>query len=102
MKSESERAHQQTIRQQIIELLRDSVMSVREMSQEISLPEKEIYEHLNHIHRSISVHGGKLIVAPYQCADCGYVFLDRKKLTKPGRCPKCKKSHIQPAMYHIE
>jgi hypothetical protein len=91
MKSESDREHQQTIRKQIVELLRKGELSVRNISQDVGIQEKEVYDHLAHIECSITAHDGKLIIVPYKCAVCGYVFVDRKKLTRPGRCPKCKK-----------
>ena len=101
MKSESEREQHQTLRKQIIELLRDEEHSVREISQTVGLQEKEIYDHLSHIERSIASHGKKLIVSPYKCANCGFVFKERKTFKKPGRCPRCKEGHIHSAMYKI-
>ena len=45
---------QKTIRQQIRELLTFSQMDAREISQQVQIREKEVYEHLMHINRSLA------------------------------------------------
>ena len=42
-----------TIRQQIIELLEEQQMNARDLTQALSIMEKEVYQHLEHIDRSI-------------------------------------------------
>jgi predicted Zn-ribbon and HTH transcriptional regulator len=44
----------QTIRKQMIGLLEKEEMSAREMSQEVRIREKEVYEHLAHIGRTVN------------------------------------------------
>ena len=92
----------QTIRQQITDLLRNENLTVRDISQAVSIPEKDVFEHLAHIDRSLKSHAEKLTRIPYICLDCGFEFDRRKKYTRPGRCPQCKNSHLQPAVYRIE
>ncbi|MGB6380026.1 MAG: hypothetical protein WBG51_02535, partial [Syntrophobacteria bacterium] len=91
----------ETIRQQMIVLLTEKEMSARELSQAIGIREKEVYEHLPHIARSVAVQKQKLIIQPAQCLGCGYVFKDRKRFTRPGRCPHCKQSHLDEPRYLI-
>ena len=91
----------ETIRQQIMALLIEREMSARELSQAIGIREKEVFEHLPHIARSVAVQKKKLIIQPAQCLACGYVFRDRKRFTRPGRCPRCKKSHLDEPKYQI-
>ncbi len=91
-----------TIRQQLIFLLEQGEMSARDISQELKIQEKEVYEHLVHIKRTLKSRKKTLHVDPFYCLICDYVFKDRQRMTKPGRCPKCKKSHIQGAMYRID
>jgi predicted Zn-ribbon and HTH transcriptional regulator len=62
----------ETIRQQMIVLLTEREMSARELSQAIGIREKEVYEHLPHIARSVAVQKQKLIIQPAQCLGCGY------------------------------
>jgi predicted Zn-ribbon and HTH transcriptional regulator len=90
-----------TIRQQIIELLTGGEMDARELSREVGIKEKEIYEHLAHIARSLAAKGSKLTIRPSECLKCGYVFKDRTRFTRPGRCPRCRESHLTFPIYHI-
>ena len=90
-----------TIRQKIISLLSAEEMSAREISGEIGIAEKEVTEHLAHIARSISSQGKKIIITPAICLTCGYEFENRKRFTRPGRCPQCKKSHLQNPVFYI-
>jgi predicted Zn-ribbon and HTH transcriptional regulator len=91
-----------TIRQKIIELLSDEMMDARQLSGEVSIREKEVYDHLRHIARSLAAKGNKLGMEPARCLSCGYVFKDRRRLTRPGRCPHCKNSHLQSPAYYIQ
>ena len=90
-----------TIRQQIAQLLSKEEMSARELSKALGIREKEVYEHLSHIARSLAAQGKKFKVQPYRCLGCEYVFQDRKRFTRPSRCPRCKRSHIQEATYRV-
>jgi transcriptional regulator len=83
-----------TVRQKIIDLLADREMDARELSREVGIKEKEVYEHLVHIKRSLAAKGSKFTVRPSECLSCGYVFKDRRRLTRPGRCPRCRESHL--------
>jgi len=91
----------QTVRQQIINLLEEKDFSAREISQTIGIKEKEVYEHLGHISLSISAQNKMLTILPAQCLTCGYVFKNRKRFTRPSRCPRCKGSHINSPRYII-
>lgn len=91
-----------TIRKQIIELLKQEECDARMISQQLSIREKEVYDHIPHIIRSVSARGKALTVIAAQCNTCGYQFKDRKKTTKPGRCPKCKKERIDPPRFTIK
>ena len=86
----------------MIELLEGGTLGVRELSQELHIMEREVYPHLEHISRSAKAMGKKLSVTPARCLDCGFMFKDRKKLTPPGHCPKCKGTHLQRPLYNIE
>jgi len=90
-----------TIRQRIIDLLSEHQLTARELSQAIGIREREIYGHLDHVARSTAAQRKKLVVHPAQCLACGYVFENRKRLTRPSRCPRCKRSHLQEPTYHV-
>jgi hypothetical protein len=91
-----------TIRQQIIALLRQDEMEARDLSILLSIREKEVYPHLEHIERSLSREGERLRIRPCQCLTCGFVFKERHRFTKPGRCPVCRATRIRPPAYRIE
>jgi transcriptional regulator len=90
-----------TIRQQIIDLLSEVEMNAIELSQDLGIREKEVYEQLPHIARSVASQGKKLVIEPSRCLKCGYVFEDRKRYTRPGRCPQCRETHIQKPTFKI-
>jgi transcriptional regulator len=88
----------ETIRQKIISLLAERTVSAKELSAEVLVSEKEIYEHLEHIHRSV---GKGLTVMPAECRKCGFVFKKRDKMKKPGRCPVCHSELIQEPFFTV-
>ena len=91
----------QTVRQKIIALLNEAEVDAREISREVGIREKEVYEHLVHIAKSLATKGKALLIEPSRCLSCGYVFEDRKRFTRPGRCPSCKQSHLQSPSFSI-
>jgi predicted Zn-ribbon and HTH transcriptional regulator len=91
--------HSQTIRQKIFLLLNEKEMTAREISQAIGIKEKEVYEHLPHIALSAIAKKRKLVVLPFACMSCGYVFEQRRRFTRPSRCPRCKKTHLETPAY---
>ena len=92
----------QTVRQQIISLLSLHEMDVRQLSQELGVAEKQVYSHLENIARSLAAKAQKIAIRPSQCLSCGYVFEKRTRFTRPGRCPRCKKSHLTSPTFKIK
>jgi hypothetical protein len=90
-----------TIRQKIISFLSEAELTAREISGEVGVSEKDVTAHLAHIARSVSSQGKKISITPAKCLACGYEFENRKRFTRPGRCPQCKKSHIQSPRFRI-
>jgi len=101
MKQGEQHNHIRTIRQQMIVLLSENEMNAKEISQAIGIREKEVYDHLSHVARSLAAQRKKLIIHPSRCLSCGYVFEDRTRFTCPGRCPHCKRTHIQEPAYRV-
>jgi len=91
----------QTLRRQIIALLRGQERDARDLSQALGLKEKEVYEHLVHVERSVVSSRGKFIITPCQCLLCGFVFETRRRLTRPSRCPACRRSKLQNPSFRI-
>jgi len=83
-----------TARQAIKELLQDEALSSLELSQRLSLAEKEVLDHLTHIARAPGP-GYKFQITPAVCKHCGFAFKKRERLTTPSRCPLCQHESIR-------
>jgi transcriptional regulator len=81
----------ETVRQEMIALLKEESLTAREISEQVGISEKDVLEHLEHVR--IALHGG-LEVTPAQCMGCGFLFRKRDRLKAPGRCPVCRGEHI--------
>jgi predicted Zn-ribbon and HTH transcriptional regulator len=91
----------ETIRRGMTEALKDGALSAKELSGVLRVSEKEVYDHLNHIQKTVHQSGGILVVTPAECRKCGFVFTKREKLKKPGRCPVCKNESIEEPLFEI-
>ena len=88
----------ETVRQSVITLLEGQTLSAKEISADVRVSEKDVYEHLEHIQKRRDV---SLLVLPAECKRCGYQFMKRERLRKPGRCPECKGESIQEPLFSI-
>lgn len=86
-----------TIRQEIVAYLEYDELTVGDLSKKIGKSEKELYGHLEHLLQSKA-----LAIVPAECLKCGYVFEGRGKVKKPGKCPNCKGTYIQPPLFTAE
>jgi len=91
----------QTVRKEMMTLLSQGHHSARGLSQILRIQEKEVYDHLSHIERSVLAQKRKLIIIPSECLSCGYVFDERKRFTRPGRCPCCRGERIEDPRYEV-
>ena len=82
-----------TPRQAIKELLGEQPYSALELSQRLSLSEKEVLGHLVHIARAPG-SGCHFQITPAVCKHCGFIFKKRERLTSPSRCPLCRHQSI--------
>ena len=92
----------QTLRQEIVSALKNGPMTVRDISQSVGLPEKDVYHHLAFIEKTLKHQKKKIHEQPYYCLKCGFQFKNRKTFKKPGRCPGCRDGRIAPAVLQIE
>jgi predicted Zn-ribbon and HTH transcriptional regulator len=91
-----------TTRHALIAELLQGPCSARDLSAAVSISEREVAMHLEHIRKSIAASGRHLAVVPAQCKKCGFVFVKREKLKRPGKCPVCKGESIQEPLFLIE
>jgi predicted Zn-ribbon and HTH transcriptional regulator len=91
----------ETVRQGITAALKGGALSAKNLSGALRVSEKEIYDHLDHIQKTVHKSGGMLVVTPAECRKCGFEFTKREKLKKPGRCPVCKNESIEEPLFEI-
>lgn len=89
-----------TPRQAMKELLAEQPYSSLELSQLLSLSEKEILEHLSHIARAPGA-SLRFQIIPAVCKHCGFVFKKRDRLTRPSRCPLCQHESISRPRFEL-
>jgi transcriptional regulator len=94
-------AKQETIRHQIVALIRENRLSAHELSASVHIPEKEVYDHLDHIRIALRPDGSRLLVTPSLCRKCGFEFRKRERLRKPGKCPVCSGEQIEAPLFFI-
>jgi predicted Zn-ribbon and HTH transcriptional regulator len=96
-----ERSAEQTLRQRLITLLEEADCDQREISQALRISEKDVPEHLGHIRRSLAAAGRTLAIQPAECLACGFVFKERRRFSRPGRCPRCRESRVALPRFRI-
>lgn len=86
----------------MVEMLTGRRITAKDISEELRIPERDVYEHLEHIRKTISKGSLVLAVEPAVCEHCGFVFTKREKLKTPGRCPLCRSESIRQAVFSVE
>jgi predicted Zn-ribbon and HTH transcriptional regulator len=92
----------ETLRRRIIALLKERPFGGKELSGQLRVPERDIYEHLDHIRKTMNKGDHKLVVTPAQCEKCGFVFVKRGRLKRPGKCPICRSESLQEPLFSVE
>jgi transcriptional regulator len=90
-----------TIRQQIISLLDGNTLTAKDISADIRISEKEVFEHLEHIRKTVNKAEHRFSMQASVCRKCGFTFRKRDKLRKPGKCPVCRSEIIQEPLFSI-
>ena len=91
-----------TVRADLRRELEHGPATAHELSSSVGIREREVAGHLEHLSRSLEARGGKLVVRPAACLECGYLFRERKRFTTPGRCPRCGSERIEPPAFSVE
>lgn len=89
----------ETLRKSIAALLAQDRLTAKELSEQLGIGEKEVYDHLEEMRQ----HKGDLhlVVTPAACHKCGFIFKKRERLKKPGRCPVCRCEYIQEPSFSL-
>jgi transcriptional regulator len=93
----------QTVRQRLVGLLTGARLSSYHLAQLLGIPERQVEDHLGHVMKTIARdRDRRFVLEPSCCQDCGFVFRDRRKLTRPSRCPRCRSESISAPRYGID
>jgi len=91
----------ETVRRKLLECLLEGESTARELSAVVGVSEQEVCGHLEHLRLTLQSEGRRLEVIPARCLECGFVFVKRQRLKKPGRCPVCRGEHIADPLYDV-
>lgn len=76
--------------------------TLRELSQALSVSERELPELLAKTARAGKRAGLSLRQMPALCLQCGFKFEGRTRVTSPGRCPACRSERVSPPSFWFE
>lgn len=92
-----------TIRQLIMQRITGTFCSSRQLAELVGVPERQVEDHLTHVAKSVARdRTRRFVMEPSCCRDCGFVFRERTRLTRPSRCPRCRSEALSPPRYGIE
>jgi transcriptional regulator len=94
---------ERTPRQRIMELLTGTRLTTHQLAQMLAIPERQVEDHLFHVVKSIARDKtSRFVLEPSRCQDCNFIFRDRRRLTRPSRCPNCRSESIAVPRYGID
>lgn len=82
-------------------MMGEGAWSARELSERCGVSQREVEAHLPHVLRSLAAAGVPVEVAVPHCLGCGFAFVERERVTRPSRCPKCRSERISPPRYRV-
>ncbi|MFC5367382.1 transcriptional regulator [Salinirubrum litoreum] len=91
----------ETTRQRIADALRAEQASASTLAEDLAVPRSTVYDHLRHVARSLDGTDEQFLVAPPECADCGFADFD-DPVNHPSRCPDCRSESIDEAVFKVE
>ena len=90
-----------TTRERIADALRDDPMTAGDLAESVDAPRSVVYDHLRHVARSLDDADERFLVAPPECAACGFSGFD-DPVNRPSRCPQCRSENVEEAVFKIE
>lgn len=87
-------------RKDLIDLLWHRPMHVAEIARQLDVPPQRVVDDLNHLSKSLRRSDMRMEVRPAACRKCGFGF-SADKLGKPGKCPRCHGTWIEPPAISI-
>lgn len=87
-------------RKDLIDILLNHPQSVHDLSATMEEPIKDMVLDLRHLQKSLRHSPFELEITPAKCKHCGFGFR-RDHISKPGKCPKCRGTWIDPPLVGI-
>lgn len=94
-------ARVETVRASIERELRAEPATARDLSRRVGVREADIAPHLEHLEKTLRRRGEQLVVEPSVCLDCDFEFKQRRRHTRPGRCPECRSVRLTLPVFSI-
>ena len=91
-----------TARQRMIELLSGTRLSAYQLAQMLGISERQVEDHLVHVVKTIARAGRAFHSGALHLSGVPFHFSDRRKLTRPSRCPRCRSESITAPRYGID
>jgi len=91
-----------TIRERLEQVLRHGPATAKDLSRAAGVREHDVDHHLEQLARSLRARGERLAIEPPACFGCGFAFRERRRATRPGRCPRCRSPRISLPRFWIE
>lgn len=88
-------------RKQLMAVLAAEPRTASSLARELGLHRRELEDDLRHLVRSARAAGHRVIVEPARCKSCGFLF-DEDRLSKPGKCPRCRSTWVFEPLLRIE
>jgi transcriptional regulator len=87
----------------MMDLLAGTRLTSYQLAQMMGLPERQVEDHLVHVMKTLARDPlRRFVLEPSTCPDCGFIFRDRTRLTRPSRCPVCRSEGVTAPRYGID
>lgn len=90
-----------TVRREIMDLIEGRLLTAKDISGSVGISVKEVYDHLDHIQKTLNMKSQRFSITPAECKKCGFIFKKRERLKKPGKCPVCRGESIEEPLFSI-
>lgn len=87
-----------TRRQKLLSILKSDYHTVQSIAKEVGAPVHVVLDDLKHVEKSL---GKSLVCFAATCETCEFTF-ENGRITKPSKCPKCRKKWISGPILHVE
>ena len=88
-------------RKDLIDVLHEQPTSLHELAQRLGIQPKILEDDLHHLIRPLRHMPYHAMIIPAACRKCGFT-VQKDKLHKPGKCPRCNGTWITPALISIK